>query len=125
VDVVLYIGNLSIPTTEDELRTLFMRTGDVSELTIMRDGASGESKGYGYITMSAQSEADQAVSSLNACTFKDQILEVRLAGPRVRAGTARPLFQSRESGKSARPRRGSIPELAMRTNRNVHDGEQK
>ncbi len=121
----MYIGNLSISTTEDELKTLFMRSGDVTELTIMRDGTSGESKGYGYVTMSAQSEADQAVSSLNACTFNDQMLEVDLAGPRVRGGTPRPQFRSRDSAKYPLPRPGFFPQHAMRTNRSVHDGEQK
>lgn len=89
----MYIGNLSISTTEDELKTLFMRAGDVTDLTIMRDGVSGESKGYGYITMSARSEADQAVSSFNARIFNDQILEVSLASPRVQGGAARTPFE--------------------------------
>ena len=86
MDVMLYVGNLSRSTTEEELKTLFSQVGEVTSLKIMKDGKSGVSKEYGFLTMSAQSEADSAVSRFNAFSFSDHILKVSLAKPRVLLG---------------------------------------
>jgi RNA recognition motif-containing protein len=86
MDVMLYVGNLSKSTTEAELKNLFSQVGEVTSLKIMTDRLSGESKEYGFLTMSAQSEADSAVSRFNAFAFGDHKLKVGLAKPRVRRG---------------------------------------
>ena len=88
LDVTLYVGNLSDSTNEDELRSLFTQLGDVITLRIMKDRDSGQSKGYGYLTMSAQSEADHAVSRLNDSFFNGHRLKVSLARPRAVSGMA-------------------------------------
>ena len=64
MDVTLYVRNLSTSTTEEDSKNLFSQVGEVTSLRIMKDRDSGESKAYGFLTMSAQSEADKAVSRL-------------------------------------------------------------
>ena len=85
LDVRLQIRNLSKATTEDDLRAVFAQVGEVLDVSIVRDRRSGESKGFGFITMSAQNEADKAVSRLHEHSLNGLNLNVRLAQPR--AGT--------------------------------------
>ena len=86
MEVKLYIGNLSKSTTQEELNTLFMQAGDVALVNIIKDRTSGESKGFGFVTMSAQSEADKAISMFNTYSLGDQQLKVDLAKPREQRG---------------------------------------
>ncbi len=86
MDVMLYVGNLSKATTEQELLDLFSQVGDVTTLTIMKNRSSGESEGYGYLAMSAQSEADKAVSRFNLFSFAGHVLQVKQTGPRLQGG---------------------------------------
>ncbi len=86
MDVMLYVGNLSRSTTEQELADLFSQVGDVTTLKIMKNRSSGKSQGYGFLSMSAQSEADKAVSRFNAFPFAGHKLKVKLTGPRVQGG---------------------------------------
>jgi RNA recognition motif-containing protein len=90
MDVKLYIGNLSQATTGKELGILFAQAGDVTAIHIITDRQSGRSKGYAYVTMSAQSEADKAVSMFNSYFLDDQRLKVALVRTREqrRFGTA-------------------------------------
>jgi len=85
MDVMLYVGNLAKSTTEDELKGLFSQVGEVTSLRIMKDRVSGESKEYGFLTMSAQSEADHAVSRFHNYSLSDHKLKVSLAKPRARS----------------------------------------
>jgi len=57
----LYIGNLSKSTTQEELNTLFAQAGKVTAVEVIKERKSGESKGFAFITMSEQTEADQAI----------------------------------------------------------------
>jgi polyadenylate-binding protein len=82
MDVMLWVRNLSEATTEQELENLFLQVGEVTSLKIMKDLNSGVSKAYGCLTMSAQSEADRAVSKFNEYSFGDHRLKVSLARPR-------------------------------------------
>jgi len=86
MEVELYIGNLSKSTTQEELNTLFRQAGDVALINIIKDRTSGESKGFGFVTMSAQSEADKAISMFNAYSLSDRELKVDLAKPRKQRG---------------------------------------
>jgi hypothetical protein len=54
MDVILYIANLAISTTEEELKTLFMQAGEVTAVSINKDRISGKSKGFGFFSMSAR-----------------------------------------------------------------------
>jgi RNA recognition motif-containing protein len=86
MEVKLYIGNLSKSTTQEELNTLFGQAGDVALVNIITDRTSGESKGFGFVTMSAQSEADKAISMFNTYSLSDHELKVDLAKPREQRG---------------------------------------
>ena len=95
MDVTLYVGNLSEAVSENDLLALFTEMGDVSTLRIMRDRHSGRSRGYAYVTMTAQSEADKAVSRLDESSFSGQTLKVSLTRPRSVSGIARTLNGAR------------------------------
>jgi len=82
MDVRLYVGNLSYSTTEDELRTLFAQAGTVASVAVIKDRDTGQSKGFGFVEMATQAEAQKAISQLNGKNFKDRALTVNLARPR-------------------------------------------
>ena len=86
MDVKLYVGNLSKSTTQEELNTLFKQAGDVGLVNIITDRTSGESKGFAFVTMSAQSEADKAISMFNSYSLSEHELKVDLAKPREQRG---------------------------------------
>lgn len=86
----IYVGNLSKVTTTEELTALFAQAGDVLTTDLIKDRKSGESKGFAFITMSAQSEADKAVSMFNAYSLGEKILKVNLANPRPQQADASP-----------------------------------
>ena len=87
MEVKIFVGNLSASTTEKQLSAIFARAGDVLAVHIITDRLTGGSKGYAYITMSAQSEADKAVSMLNRSLCEDHRLKVVLARPREQRGS--------------------------------------
>jgi len=89
----LYVGNLSKTTTQEELNALFTQAGEVTAAELVKDRKSGESRGFGFVTMSAQSEADKAVSMFNAYSLSDHALKVSLAKPREQRGTTGPIFE--------------------------------
>ena len=78
----LYVGNLPYDATEDELRQLFSGAGTVAEATIIKDRDTGRSKGFGFIQMSTQVEAEKAASMFNGHDFHNRQLKVDLARPR-------------------------------------------
>lgn len=89
----LYVGNLAKSTTQDELSTLFTQAGEVTAAEVIKDRKSGESKGFAFITMSAQSEADKAVSMFNTYSLSDRVLKVSMAKPREQRGTSGPVLE--------------------------------
>ena len=83
MDVRLYVGNLAKSTTEDELKKLFTQAGSVAAVDVVKDRDSGESKGFAFITMGEQTEADKAISMFNAYSLADRELKVNVAKPKV------------------------------------------
>ncbi len=90
MEVNLFIGNLPRTTTGEELAALFARAGEVVRVNMMKDPTDGYSRGFAFVTMSAQSEADKAVSMFNSYALQEQVLKVFLARPREQRG-----FQAR------------------------------
>ena len=84
----MYVGNLAKSTTQDELNTLFAQAGPVTSVEIIKDRDTGESKGFGFITMNDQADADKAISMFNAYSLAEKELKVNVAKPRVERATA-------------------------------------
>ena len=83
MDVRLYVGNLAKSTTEAELKTLFTQAGSVAAVDMVKDRNSGELKGFAFVTMGEQAEADKAISMFNAYSLADRELKVNVAKPKV------------------------------------------
>ncbi len=75
----IYIGNLSDNTTEDTLRSLFAEFGDVESVKVIKDRSSGRSKGFGFIEMPSNSEADQAIKALNGNRIDGKNMKIKPA----------------------------------------------
>ncbi|HQY26341.1 MAG TPA: RNA-binding protein, partial [Thermoflexales bacterium] len=85
--VKLYVGNLSYETTEEALRTLFAQAGTVVSVAVIKDRDTGSSKGFGFVEMSSQQEAQAAITKFNNFQMGQRALTVNIAKPREdRAG---------------------------------------
>jgi cold-inducible RNA-binding protein len=78
----LYVGNLSFNTTENELQELFSQAGTVQEVSLMQDKFTGKSRGFAFVTMSSDEDAQNAISKLNGQTVEGRALTVNEARPR-------------------------------------------
>ncbi len=81
--VKLYVGNLAKSTTEDELKTLFAQAGQVDAVEVIKDRVSGQSKGFAFVTMADQGQADKAIQMFNAYSLGERQLKVNIAKPKV------------------------------------------
>ena len=77
----LYVGGLSYNTTEDALKELFSQAGTVETATIITDRMSGRSKGFGFVEMSSDEEAQKAIETLNGKELDGRSLTVNEARP--------------------------------------------
>ncbi|OGO19378.1 MAG: RNA-binding protein [Chloroflexi bacterium RBG_16_48_8] len=91
----LYVGNLAYDTTEDDLRSLFAEAGTIASVTLIKDRDSGQSKGFAFVEMSSQAEAQKAISMFNGQALKERELTVNIARPRKERGE----FGDRRGGK--------------------------
>ncbi len=82
MDVKLYVGNLDYTTTVDDLRTLFAQAGTVTTIDVIKDRDTGQSKGFAFVTMASQAEAQKAISMFDAFNLGDRALKVNAAKPR-------------------------------------------
>lgn len=89
----IYVGNLSYNVTEDELRNAFAKFGAVSEVSIVTDKFSGQSKGFGFVEMPDNSAADEAIKALNGSDLKGRSIKVNQARPRAERPQRRPRYQ--------------------------------
>jgi RNA recognition motif-containing protein len=94
----LYIRNLSYATTENDLRTLFAQSGTVVLVDIIKDRATGRSRGYGFVQMSNLVEAENAVELLNGWSLDNSKLRVG----RTQQPSSRGSFRDRRSRDSSR-----------------------
>jgi len=89
----IYVGNLAYRTNEDELRQLFSQYGEVSSVKVITDRDTGQSKGFGFVEMPNQSEAEAAINNLNETDLGGRNLRVNEARPRTdRPGPRRNRF---------------------------------
>lgn len=82
----LYVGNLPYEVGEAELQELFARAGSVESVSVMRDQATGRARGFAFVEMSSDEEAQNAIRELNASQVGGRSLTVNEARPK----TARP-----------------------------------
>jgi cold-inducible RNA-binding protein len=82
METKLYVGNLSYDTTEDGLRTLFAQAGTVVSVDMIKDRDTGRMKGFAFVTMSSDEEAQNAIKLLNEKTLDDRAIRVNVARPR-------------------------------------------
>lgn len=80
----LYVGNLGYDTTEESLRALFASVGEVLSANIITDRMSGRSKGFGFVEMATEADAQKAISQLNGSTLDNRQLNVAEARPQQR-----------------------------------------
>src|SRR6476620_3325100 len=78
----LYVGHLSLNTTETDLQDLFAQAGAVSEVTLRQDKFTGKSRGFAFVTMSNEADAQKAITEFNGKTVEGRPLTVNEARPR-------------------------------------------
>ena len=78
----LYVGGLPYSITEDRLQELFTEHGTVESAKVITDRMTGRSRGFGFVEMSSQEEAQQAIEKLNGTALEGRTLTVNEAKPR-------------------------------------------
>ena len=81
--VQIYAGNLPYKIKEDELKRLFEAHGEVSSVKIVTDRETGRSKGFGFVEMPNEGEANSAISQLNNAEVMGRNIQVNVARPRA------------------------------------------
>ncbi|RMI09087.1 MAG: RNA-binding protein [Calditrichaeota bacterium] len=93
----IYVGNLSHEITDDDLREAFEAFGEVASAKVIKDNFSGASRGFGFVEMPNNSQADAAMKALNGAELKGSILKI---------SEARSKSQKRRGGKGGGRRGG-------------------
>jgi cold-inducible RNA-binding protein len=78
----LFVGSLSFNTTENDLHDAFAAHGTVVEANLIMDRASGRSRGFGFVTMGSEEEAQKAIEALNGADLGGRTIAVNIARPR-------------------------------------------
>lgn len=94
----LYVGNLSYNATDEDLRSLFSKYGNVESASVLMDKMSGRSRGFGFVEMSVDEEGQAAIDGLNGQEHDGRKLVVNEARPKTEGGAGGP-------GGSRGPRR--------------------
>ena len=79
----IYVGNLSFEVTEEDLQEAFEAFGHIESVKIIKDNYSGRSKGFGFVEMSNNADAQSAINGLNDKELKGKTLKVNTARPRT------------------------------------------
>ena len=82
----LFVGNLSFDATENDLQDLFAQAGPVNSVNIMQDRATGRARGFGFVEMASDADAEKAISMFNGKDFQGRALTVNEARPREERG---------------------------------------
>ena len=78
----IYVGNIAYTTSEDDLRDLFARYGEVTAVRVITDRDTGRSKGFGFVEMTDDDQAKEAISALDSKDFMGRDVRVNEARPR-------------------------------------------
>jgi RNA recognition motif-containing protein len=82
----LYVGNLSFQSNSDSIRTTFAAFGSVTDVHVVMDRESGQSRGFAFVTMGSAQEAAKAISQMNGATLDGRELRVNEAEERPSRG---------------------------------------
>jgi RNA recognition motif-containing protein len=88
----IYVGNLPYSVKDADLRETFSRFGEVSQVNVIADKFSGESKGFGFVEMDNNSQADAAIKGLNGTDMKGRNITVNQAKPKAERPSHRPRY---------------------------------
>jgi len=88
----IYVGNLPFRLTEDDLQEAFSQYGQVSSVNIITDKFSGRSKGFGFVEMPNDTEAEEAIKALNESSMSGRNIRVNQAKPRSEQFERRPRY---------------------------------
>lgn len=77
----LYVGNLPYSTTDESLKQAFSEAGNVEEAAVIMERHTGRSRGFGFVTMATQEEAEKAIEMFNGKDFEGRVLVVNEARP--------------------------------------------
>ncbi len=80
----IYVGNLPHGVSEEELREIFSQYGEVASVSLVKDRFSGQSKGFGFVEMPNNSEADQVIKALNKTDMQGRTIKVNQVQPQKR-----------------------------------------
>ena len=78
----IYVGNLDFNVSEDELRQAFTAYGQVDNVTILKDRDTGQPRGFGFVEMANDEEAERAIQGMNGAQLGNRALNVNEARPR-------------------------------------------
>lgn len=107
METKLYVGNLSYDTTAEDLNTLFSQAGKVESVDLIKDRASGRSKGFAFVVMGSQSELEKAIQMFNSYNLDERELTVNIARPREDRSSGGFGGGSRQGGRQRSNRGGS------------------
>jgi RNA recognition motif-containing protein len=79
----LYVGNLSYSTTEQDLKEAFAKIGEVLSCNLIVDQTNGRSKGFGFVEMATDEDAEKAISTMNGSSFMNRTITVNEARPKT------------------------------------------
>jgi len=79
----IYVSNLSYGTTSESLQELFAEYGEVTSANIIKDRETGRSRGFGFVEMTNDSEAQKAIDGLNNIDFEGKTISVNVARPKT------------------------------------------
>ena len=110
MDAKLYVGNLPFSTTEEDLRALFEQVGQVKAVDLIKERDTGRSKGFAFVTMATQVEAEKAIATFNGYSLNNRELKVNIARPREESsrdsyGRGQRYGQGSDRRRSGPPRR--------------------
>ena len=94
----LYVGNLSFKTTSQELQQLFSQAGTVESASVVEDRDTGRSRGFGFVEMASQDEANSAIQQFNGADLSGRLLKVNEAKPRESRGGGGRGFSNNRGG---------------------------
>jgi RNA recognition motif-containing protein len=100
METKLYVGNLPYSATEDELQAMFASAGTVKTVTVVRDRDTGRSRGFAFVEMETQADAQKAISMMNGKDMGGRALTVNMARPREERSGGRPGGSGGRSGGS-------------------------